>query len=137
MSNLCSLSSTVCPIRLPLNKYPTNELIVNLVNLLLTDYVGNQEQIFFSKHSCQKIIFFEASIRIGQLFLTQFCMILVKPTSKMKIPEKLCGINQDQVDRLRLLTSSSSSKVTSLKITSIPSRPTTRVLNPFHATELF
>ena len=74
---------------------------------------------------------------IGQLFLTQFCMILVKPTSKMKIPEKLCGINQDQVDRLRLLTSSNSSKVTSLKITSTPSRPTTMVLNPFHATDLF
>ena len=70
-------------------------------------------------------------------FFSQFCMILVKPTSKMKIPEKLCGINQNQVDRLGLLTSSSSSKVTSLKITSTPSRPTTMVLNPFHATDLF
>ena len=64
-------------------------------------------------------------------------IILVKPTPKMKIPKKLCGINQNQVVRLRLLTSSSSSKVTSLKITSTPSRPTTMVLNPFHATDLF
>ena len=55
MSNLCSLSSTVCPIRLPLNKYPTNELIVNLVNLLLTDYVGNQEDIFFPNIPARKL----------------------------------------------------------------------------------
>ena len=50
---------------------------------------------------------------------------MIRPTSKITIPY---GINQTQMDWLRLLTSSSSSKVASLKITSIPSRPMIRVL---------
>ena len=50
------------------------------------------------------------------------------PTSKITIPEKPCGINQTQIDWLRLLTSSSTCKVTSLNIASIPFRPITRVL---------
>ena len=50
-------------------------------------------------------------------------------TFKITIPEKLCGINQTQVDWLKLLTSSNSFKVVSWKITSILSRPMTRVRN--------
>ena len=38
---------------------------------------------------------------------------MIEPTSKITIPEKLCDINQSQVDQLRLLTSSSSSEVAS------------------------
>ena len=45
---------------------------------------------------------------------------MIGATSKIIIPEKPCGINRTQVDCLRLLTSSSSSKVASLKISSIP-----------------
>ena len=45
------------------------------------------------------------------------------PTSKLRIPEKPCGINQTQIDRLRLLTLSTSSKVASLNIISISFRP--------------
>ena len=80
ISNLCSLSSTVCPLGLPLSKCSTNEPIVNLLNLLQTDYVGNQEHIFFSKRSCQKIIFLKHSPGLGDWnlahFLTQFCVII-------------------------------------------------------------
>ena len=50
------------------------------------------------------------------------------PTSKVTIPEKLCGINQIQMDWLRLPTSSGSSKVVSLMITSIPSTPMTSLM---------
>ena len=51
---------------------------------------------------------------------------MIEPPSKITIPEKRCGINQVQMDWLRLLISSISSKVASLKITSIWSRPMTR-----------
>ena len=48
---------------------------------------------------------------------------MIGPTSKLRIPEKPCGINQTQIDRLRLLTLSTSSKVASLNIISISFRP--------------
>ena len=54
-------------------------------------------------------------------------MHMIGPTSKMTIPEKPFGINQTQMDWLRLLTSSESSEVASLRNTSIPSRPMTIV----------
>ena len=47
----------------------------------------------------------------------------------MAIPEKPYNINQTQMNSLKLMTLSSSSKVASLKITSIPSRPMARVIN--------
>ena len=53
---------------------------------------------------------------------------MIGPTSKITIPEKPCGINQTQMDRLRLLVSSSSSRFANLKINSIISRLMTRVL---------
>ena len=80
ISNLCSLSSAVYPLGPPPNKCSTNEPIVDLLNLLQTDYVGNQEHIFFSKCSCQKIIFLKHSSGLGDWnlahFLTQFCVII-------------------------------------------------------------
>ena len=54
---------------------------------------------------------------------------MIRPSFKVTINEKPFGINQTQMDGLRLLTSSNSSKVVSLKITSIPSRPMTRARN--------
>ena len=48
---------------------------------------------------------------------------MIGPTSKLRIPEKPCGINQTQIDRLRLLTLSTSSKVASLDIMSTLFRP--------------
>ena len=54
----------------------------------------------------------------------------IEPTSQITIPEKEpCGINKSQIDWLRLMTSSSSSKADSLKIMPIPSRPMTRALD--------
>ena len=53
---------------------------------------------------------------------------MIWPTSKITIPEKPCGISQTYMDWLRLLTSSNSSKVASLKNFTIPSRHMTRAL---------
>ena len=50
------------------------------------------------------------------------------PKCKITIPEKPCDINQTQMNWLRLLTSSSSSKVVSFKITFVPARPVTKFL---------
>ena len=49
----------------------------------------------------------------------------------MANPEKPCGINQTQMDWLRLLISSDSSEVAILKNMSIPSRPMTKFLTVF------
>ena len=52
---------------------------------------------------------------------------MVASTTKITITEKYCGLNQTQIDYLRLLTSSSSSA--SLKIMYISSTYMARALN--------
>ena len=70
----------------------------------------------------------------GRLNRRSFQVIIhmIGPTFKITIPQKPCGINQTQMDWLRLLTSSDSSEgsceVASLKNMSIPFRLTTIVL---------
>ena len=50
-------------------------------------------------------------------------------TSKITIPEKCCYTNQTQINGLGLLTLSGYSKISSLRMTSIPPRPMNRVPN--------